>query len=730
MKKKAIEKIPYLGLPKVSRKKTVKYIGVTAVGIVDHQNHILLEVYRNDKTCRSVPVVRIVLNKKDFGTFFPESGTWSRGRITMNTWDSYGLIWRENDEQIRKTVNILEEENVLYSQEDLERIKKFCNGYERSCISAWKDRQWWRYIDDKQRDITSKELERIRSRKYERRKKALEERERLMPELPEKRTLEYADRVIFHELHYLYYKKHGVRAAVACSKCGGVSYERWKPGISYESRSERMIQEPRMGDFGTCPMCGARGKYMPQGRAKSFYRQSGYLFLGQKYKDSGVVFRYIEVGKEWQLQLIGGKNGPEMYSSCEKLDGVEIARAYFEPGKKMQMDYHKHDPYSGNDFWDDCNLSGFSNIAMREAWILPETYRNMKGTFLQYSAMEEFQRAAGTINPVDYMERYIQMPQIEMLVKMGLIKVVQQVVKGYCGIVTDENANRVEVFLGIRKERVKQLIEKEGDKDFLNVMQMEKRMEQRWTDEQVEKLVETGIDNKQIRIAMKHTTIQKLLNHISKYAGCEYGTMCSTAIGRLKSVTQTYFDYLGMREALGYDMNNTVYLFPRDLSAAHARMVQEHNKVEADKRLQEVAEKYPMIKNHYRKLRKVFYYEDGDFLIRPARNAEEIVMEGRILHHCVGLDGYLNKHNSGKSTILLLRTTNKPEMPYITVEISMDTMDILQWYGAYDKKPDEKNMNRWLNTYITRLKCQRDGTLQEAAVDGADGAAMPLLAFA
>ena len=63
MKKKAIEKIPYLILPKVSRKKVVKYIGVTAFKVVAHERHLFLEVYRNDKACKSVPVVRIVLNE-------------------------------------------------------------------------------------------------------------------------------------------------------------------------------------------------------------------------------------------------------------------------------------------------------------------------------------------------------------------------------------------------------------------------------------------------------------------------------------------------------------------------------------------------------------------------------------------------------------------------------------------------------------------------------------------
>ena len=78
MKKKAIEKIPYFGLKKTSRKKDVKYIGVTAVKIVGHEKHLFLEVYRNKKESKEIPVVRIVLTKKDFGTYWPEKEEWTR----------------------------------------------------------------------------------------------------------------------------------------------------------------------------------------------------------------------------------------------------------------------------------------------------------------------------------------------------------------------------------------------------------------------------------------------------------------------------------------------------------------------------------------------------------------------------------------------------------------------------------------------------------------------------
>lgn len=721
MKKKTIEKIPYLTLPKVSRKKMVEYVGVTAFKIVDNKQHLFLEIYQNNKACKNVPVVRIVLTKTDFGTFFPESGVWSASKIISNTWNSEGLIWRENDDRRWQIREDREKENVLYSQDDLERIREFTNE------TVWEAGSWWDYINKWQRNINSERHTKREIRKNERRQQALKERQQHTPKLPEGRILEYADRVIFHELHYLYYKKHGARATVACSECGGVSDERWKPGISYERQFEKLIQEPRMGEFGICPMCGTGGKFMPQGRAKSFYRETDHLFLGQKYKETGMVFRYVEVEKEWRLQEICGKGNPEIYSAREKMSVTEIARVYFEPGKKVQKDYQKHNPYTEKSFWDDCNLHGLVKIPIREAKILPETYRDMKGTFIQYSAMKEFEKAAGPVNPVEYIERYIQTPQIEMLVKLGLIGIVQQLVKRRYGIVADGNANRIETFLGIRKERVKQLIKKEGDLDVLTVMQMELQAGQKWTEKQVEQLAEIGADSTQVAHAMEHMTIQKLLNHISKYAGCEYGTMCSTAIGRLKAAAQTYFDYLVMREDLGYDMTNTVYLFPRDLSAAHAKMIQEHNKHDADMRIKEVMEKYPLIKKNYRRLRKVFCYEDENFLIRPARDAGEIVMEGRILHHCVGGDNYLNKHNNGTSIILFLRFTKEPEMPYITVEIDMNTLNVRQWYGAHDKKPDRENMGRWLDAYTTRLKCQRDGTVREADAAGVE---IPLLAYA
>lgn len=714
MRKKEIEGIPFLGLPRVKRGKQVEYVAVTDVKEVGKEPCLFVEVYRNRKGAKKVPAVRIALTQKDFGSYFPEAGTWSSGRVKLEGWSDSALIWSAGDGEVRKSDRLMREENVLQSPEDLERIK----GFLEDVHVLWKDPAWWEYIDRKQDEIIRKRSQARKDREWKRRKKALEERMGGTERLPVERILQYADDVLFGREHRLYYKKHGARATVACSSCGGVADGRWKPGESYESQFEVSLEEPRRGGHGTCPLCGAMGMYLQQGNARSWQGKRAYLFLGQRYGESGMVLRHVMVEKEWQLVQGCGEKGLEMLGAGEGLSGVEVARAYFEPGKEVQVDYHKHDPYSGEDFWDDCNLSGQAKIGIRAGRIMPETYQAMAGTFLRYSAMEEYQRAEGdAMKPIDYLERYIEIPQIEMLVKMGLTEVVRELVRCRCGIVADMEAERPDAFLGIRKERVRQLMRHKGDIDILMAMQMEKRMDQSWTDGQVEQLAELRTDG--IGEALGCMGLQRFLNAVARYAGCGYGTMCGGASGRLVEAARMYLDYLGMRRKLGYDMANSVYLFPKSLGNAHAEMVEESRKEEYDKRIQEVNGRYQMIRKNYLRLRRRFYYEDQEFMIRPAKDAGEIVREGRILHHCVGGDTYLARHDSGRSTILFLRRREEPDIPYITVEIGTESMGIAQWYGAHDRKPDEDRMQRWLDAYVTRLKC-----MPEAADGGMEAVMM------
>lgn len=340
MKKKAIEKIPFLTLPKTSRKKDVIYIAVTALKTVAEEQHLFVEVYRNKKQDKDIPVVRIVITKNDFGNYFPEHGVWTREKISQDQYVRNRLIWDESNGR-SKIWDQTAKENILLNEADFDRIKKVCDE------NVWKDSKWWEYIYRKEDFIVIKARRLAESRRYERRKQALKEREENTPELPEKMILDKAEHIYFAEKHFLYYKKRGCWADITCSKCGGVTTGRWKVGISYESLYQKWIEEPREGQEGTCPLCGADGEYKCQGKVKGRHVKTIHLFLGQKYKETGMVMRYIEVTKSWNLELMRGEKEYRMHGANEEISEVEIARAYFFPGEKVQVDYHKNNPYIG-----------------------------------------------------------------------------------------------------------------------------------------------------------------------------------------------------------------------------------------------------------------------------------------------------------------------------------------------------------------------------------------------
>lgn len=150
MKKKAIEKIPYLTLPNVSRKKGVEYIGVTACKTVGSERHLFLEVYRNGRREKGIPAVRIVMNKNDLAAYFPETGAWSSGKITP-------AIWQEEYEQRHACRDDMEKGNRLYSREDLERLRTFTGK------TVWRDESWWDYIEKWRQDTAREKYEKSKA---------------------------------------------------------------------------------------------------------------------------------------------------------------------------------------------------------------------------------------------------------------------------------------------------------------------------------------------------------------------------------------------------------------------------------------------------------------------------------------------------------------------------------------------------------------------------------------
>ena len=85
MKKKAIEKIPYQTAEKAP--KEYVYVATTFTWEICDISHLFVEIYKNKITSLSVPWLRAVFTKKDWGLYFPSEDRWSAADFTeISTW--------------------------------------------------------------------------------------------------------------------------------------------------------------------------------------------------------------------------------------------------------------------------------------------------------------------------------------------------------------------------------------------------------------------------------------------------------------------------------------------------------------------------------------------------------------------------------------------------------------------------------------------------------------------
>jgi len=676
VKKKAIERVQYI--PAVRANKSYAYTASVVVADISGVEHLLIDIYTNTKDGRKRPKVRLAYTRTDWGIYHPGTGEWSAGSCYSADYNEE--VWHEDDDN-RQTKTFIHTES--------EKLIKRWIGYSNTYAD------WVRAL----RALESTIKRNRRKRRYENRLDRLAARQADTPPLPED-IEDWCKRRLFDGEHFLYYKRHGRYADVCCSVCGQVTTVCTKRSEAYESQFERIVT-PRQNERGTCPNCSAPGMWKALGKTKNAYGLTRHVYIGQQFRQQGAVIRYIEAEAIYNVDVVLEDSREVMTGASESLRVTEIARSYIEPDKKIQKDYNKYNPYTGTTFWDDCNLGGMNNITLGDGLVYFGTWAELDKTCLKYSAAKEYAIYRKSCNLMEYAERYMRYKQLEFLTKAGFTHIVDELVKCRLGHVADADATNPADFLGINPERVKMLQEEKGDIQLLKALQREKRKGEHWNTEELE-LYRLFIYSPDLDTMLTRMSIIKLKHYLEKQTGVSIGAgMCGHASALVSQTYRTYTDYLGMRQQTGYALTDSIILFPKNLKQEHDKLVLEINKAKAEKREQEVNERFPDIKKHYRRIRRMYYYETDEYIIRPARSAAEIVQEGRILHHCVGGDTYLDRHNKGKSYILFLRPKGGQDTPYVTIEIKDNA--IQQWYGAYDKKPDKDNIDALLDGYVHHL---------------------------
>ncbi|OKZ81804.1 MAG: hypothetical protein BHW08_01355 [Clostridium sp. CAG:12237_41] len=671
MKKKAILKIPPIPTDYSERGK--RYSVSAGVVDIDGSSILLLDVYPKN---RKKPLRRIIVTPVDYGIYEYDTKNWS-GKSIENS-----EIW------FPQTVSTLyASRDMAYSKETYDIVA----GYAKKVKTI-------RFIDENLfyvvRQLESAIAGEKADRAYKRRMQRLKERCSYVEPLDDEFKAYCKKKFDRLGKHIMWYKRKGRYADFKCSACGCEYRRATEYGVSYESQSENIVATPKQGIISRCEICGAMGKY--QARKRKFNEQLTF-YKADTYKD-GLVIREVAAS-----QVIR-KDVKEAY------EYTEMTRLFITKAEEHK-DFCYYDGWTDKTEWYDRNSSGMYSYQSPKGFLYEPSLANIKKSAFKYCAIDRFLSKYPKSDIHGYFKAYRRYPQLEYLVKMQLWKLAEPLTANfYQTNDMDMAAARPEDMLGIQKKDIPYLIEQEGNITILNICRLQKQTGQQfemiycaWLYE----ILSVGYSShriyEQLLQIAEHMSIKRVINQLAKYVGYESPDDLEGDYPNrfgyhyLNERAGKYLDYLQMRIELGYDLSNNVYSKPRDLDVAHQEMVMQSDAKKIKEKSMTADEKYTQIPKLIKQLSKVYMYKDEKYQIVIPKSASDIIEEGHVLHHCVGGDNYLRAHNRQTSTILFLRHSKNPDIRFVTIEIKKD--HIVQWYGAYDKKPEETEIAKWLRTY-------------------------------
>lgn len=491
------------------------------------------------------------------------------------------------------------------------------------------------------------------------------------PDYLEKRIKEHAEKS-----NVILYKRRGVKAEYRCCQCGGIYEKRIKPLLGYPLLSD---ETPRRGNLEKCCLCGCMGKLNQLGRAKAICTVFNTLIY-QTLPDGTLLAR-------------GYRTWVSRYTDTEmSIETEEILRQFFRRNFFKSYEHFSYNkrwiPHTNEHSFDESFDFKISLLSSDLRYFPTKDFRLLENNY--YSDTKVLKE----------LETYANCPQIESVIKAGLTKTARQIYikSGHTGEF-NKKADRLTDFLRISKNGYNWLIKDKSD-DYSRLETLRCADRNNVPLKNIELLYELRQHmvydrDKDIEILLKYQSLVRLWNYLNKVSG-EYN-------GSIRDTLTEYLDYLKARTARGDDLTNEVYLHPKSLRQKWYELRRQEEQLKNKTYISNMLKKYPDIPKICRRIEKKYTWQQSDYIIRPARDAEEIVLEGRTLHHCVGSDtqSYMSNYNAGKAYILVIRKTKEPEIPYITVEISAGK--IVQWYGQNDTKPDYGLIEAFLKAYTEHL---------------------------
>lgn len=584
-------------------------------------------------------------------------------KSTFITQDVTDRSWTEQSMEFMLQINDHNRNSAIRTVWEEQLVKRFFR-----CGNS--EKHWYQVINEKQ--------EQIRDARQKKKRKRMNEKTNLLfkgVKPPTAAFLKWAEEEAMYKSRYVFYdykKKKYLKCF--CSHCKA----------EFEMEQKKLKHNRK----GTCPMCKSPVTFKAKGKS-SYISDTGYAVKIEKV-NGHIIIRHFMLYKDYHILKsdVMSFHYHELYRSVITNDSVKDYTYRYSMGdNRMGWYLRPLDPYFYYKYHLNYTVRDYElRRQMPGCLYLKNLKKTIKDTKIQYCAIEQYGKyyMHEMIPARRYLLEYLEYPQLEYFVKMGLYRLAGDLIYSGQKLLPDSESKDIRKILNISKTKIAVMKKYNLGLKGLTVM--------RWLEKEDINLNEKETYNFTLLYDPKITTlieyreyapIKKIMNYLLKQISGPYENERFTLDSNLELLTEKqirefgncandWMDYMEWSKELGREMQSKYVLFPKSLKLAHDKTMKEYqiqeNKaghtVEHAKKLRD-RRKVNQILNDERHLLED-KIKKGNYFLKVPNDWKEIRKEGDLLGHCVG--SYISNIAEGECQIYFLRKKKEPDKPFYTME--------------------------------------------------------------
>ena len=470
------------------------------------------------------------------------------------------------------------------------------------------------------------------------------------------------DNYIFYE-----YSRKGVNTGY-CTFCG----------------KDVPIKQPKYGAHKTCVCCRHKVTFKSVGKAGTVVTNRNMAYLIQRCRD-GFVIRQFQA---YRIYYKGEYTKP-------KCSWSEIRRSIYDANGRAMRAYYWGLYKQKYTRWIRTGVCGPGCWGGDEGRVYGKTIPHLAKLELSRTGLPEMLRNAGSIDPEKYLAVLREVPQMEKIAKAKLPNMVRECISRYYSFregVHNIGAASLTEMLGINTQELKRLRRNDGGFDFLRWLRFEKAAGRIIPDNIIAWFCSEQIMPEALRFIQNKMSVVQIYNYIRR--------QMSVYEGKSNEIITKWSDYLSMAKRLKMDTGDEIIFKVNRLYERHDELVERCHEKDVAIQAGEILEKYPHVDEICESIREKYEYADNDYTVLVPNCVEDIIFEGRNLHHCVaGSERYWERIERRETYILYLRRSCDIGKSYYTLEIEPNGT-VRQKRTMYDRQePDIEDAKKFLEKW-------------------------------